>query len=542
MRRYAYLDHIRWMTVLLVIVYHVCYLFNGVGIFGGVPNARNLPFLDTISGTVYPWFMVLLFVVAGMCARFALVQQGNRAFLRNRARKLLVPSTLGLFVLHWVTGYLNIRMGGAVDTIPKPLLYPISVLSGIGPLWFVQLLFLFSAILVLIRRIDRNGHLFRLGERTPSWLICAFALLIWGAAQVGNMPVITTYRLGIYLTAFLLGYAVFAHEAVMARVERMRWGTLAAAVIGAAAYGVWTNGQNFTDAAISAKPVGECVPVGGGAGGAGQCAPLSPSGDSGLALFHPAELRAVSRALPRTAADGESADRADDASGSADVFAHAGDWLRRDAGTVGDYPPDSGDSMAGAGHPEGEKGMNVYESIPTMEKGEIRLRPVTAEDEAALLRVYGDPLALPFFNSDNCHGDIFYYDTPEKMRRAMDFWRTSWEQGWFVRWAIALRSEVIGTVELCRRGESPDDPYSGMGILRVDVGSAWEKSDVLAAVMDALLPDAYALLNCRTLMTKAAPYAVARVATLTECGFVRSDKPVMGQHGERVEYYWVREK
>ena len=36
MRHYAYLDHIRWMTVLLVIVYHVCYLFNGVGIFGGV--------------------------------------------------------------------------------------------------------------------------------------------------------------------------------------------------------------------------------------------------------------------------------------------------------------------------------------------------------------------------------------------------------------------------------------------------------------------------------------------------------------------------
>ena len=175
--------------------------------------------------------------------------QGNRAFLRNRARKLLVPSTLGLFVLHWVTGYLNIRMGGAVDTIPKPLLYPISVLSGIGPLWFVQLLFLFSAILVLIRKIDRNDRLFRIGEKCPSWLICAFALLIWGAAQVGNMPVITTYRLGIYLTAFLLGYAVFAHEAVMARVERMRWGTLAAAVVGAVAYGVWTNGQNFTDAA-----------------------------------------------------------------------------------------------------------------------------------------------------------------------------------------------------------------------------------------------------------------------------------------------------
>lgn len=325
MRRYAYLDHIRWMTVLLVIVYHVCYLFNGVGIFGGVPNARNLPFLDTISGTVYPWFMVLLFVVAGMCARFALVQQGNRTFLRNRARKLLVPSTLGLFVLHWVTGYLNIRMGGAVDTIPKPMLYPISVLSGIGPLWFVQLLFLFSAILVLIRRIDRNDHLFRIGEKCPSWLICAFALLIWGAAQVGNMPVITTYRIGIYLTAFLLGYAVFAHETVMERVERMRWGDAGGG--GHRRGGVWRVDERaeFHRRGVSAKPVGECVPVGGSAGGAGQCAPLSPSGDSGVALFHPAELRAVCCALPRTAADGESADRADDASGSADVFAHAGD-------------------------------------------------------------------------------------------------------------------------------------------------------------------------------------------------------------------------
>lgn len=183
-----------------------------------------------------------------LMAKLSLTRE-DATLLHNRARKLLVPSTLGLFVLQWVTGYLNIRMGGAVDTIPKPLLYPISVLSGIGPLWFVQLLFLFSAILVLIRKIDRNGHLFRLGERTPSWLICAFALLIWGAAQVGNMPVITTYRIGIYLTAFLLGYAVFAHESVMERVERMRWGTLAVALIGAVAYGAWTNGQNFTDAA-----------------------------------------------------------------------------------------------------------------------------------------------------------------------------------------------------------------------------------------------------------------------------------------------------
>lgn len=96
---------------------------------------------------------------------------------------------------------------------------------------------------------------------------------------------------------------------------------------------------------ISAKPVGECVPVGGGAGDSGQRAPLSPSGESGVALLHPAELRAVCRALPRTAADGDAADRAHDAPGGADVSAHAADWLRRDAGLGGGHLPDSGDSM-----------------------------------------------------------------------------------------------------------------------------------------------------------------------------------------------------
>ncbi len=53
---------------------------------------------------------------------------------------MLVPSTLGLFVIHWIIGYLNIKMGGGLAYIPTALIYPISVISGIGPLWFIQML------------------------------------------------------------------------------------------------------------------------------------------------------------------------------------------------------------------------------------------------------------------------------------------------------------------------------------------------------------------------------------------------------------------
>ena len=247
MKRKAYLDNIRWVTVVLVMIYHVGYLFNNLGILGGIPNAKNLPFADVFCSIVYPWFMVLLFAAAGMSARYSLEKRTNKEFLRERADKLLVPSTLGLFVIHWVTGYLNIKMGGALSYILAPLVYPISVLSGIGPLWFIQLLFLFSCLLVLIRKIDKQDRLSALGRKTTVPVLLALGFAIWGASQILNMPVITTYRFGVYFAAFLIGYYVFTHDEVQERIEKMRLPMLASAIALGVAYGVFFYGKNYTE-------------------------------------------------------------------------------------------------------------------------------------------------------------------------------------------------------------------------------------------------------------------------------------------------------
>ena len=154
MRKF-YLDHIRQATVILVLIYHVFYIFNGVGIPGAVPDMANIPAFDTAACVIYPWFMVLLFLIAGISARYSLQRRTERQFLKERACRLLIPSTLGLFVVHWITGYLNIKLGGGLAYIPAALVYPISVISGTGPLWFIQMLFLFSCLLVLLRKIDK---------------------------------------------------------------------------------------------------------------------------------------------------------------------------------------------------------------------------------------------------------------------------------------------------------------------------------------------------------------------------------------------------
>ena len=51
---------------------------------------------------------------------------------------------------------------------------------------------------------------------------------------------------------------------------------------------------------------------------------------------------------------------------------------------------------------------NVYESCPTFENERWLLRFITKEDIEDLLEIHSDKNALPFFNSDNCHGDNFY--------------------------------------------------------------------------------------------------------------------------------------
>ena len=59
--------------------------------------------------------------------------------------------------------------------------------------------------------------------------------------------------------------------------------------------------------------------------------------------------------------------------------------------------------------------MNIYETCPTLESEKFVIRLFKDEDVDDLLKVYSDKLALPFFNSDNCDGDNFYYSTKERM-------------------------------------------------------------------------------------------------------------------------------
>ncbi len=224
--RKSYLDNIRWITVVLVVIYHVFFMYNAEGVSGGLGQITDLsvqPY-DIYQYLVYPWFMPVLFMVAGISSRLYLDKHSDKEFIKSRTTKLLVPSTIGLFVFQFIQGYISMSLGGGLTGlseagVPKPIIYFIMVASGSGVLWFIHLLWIYSLLLVLIKKIEK-GKLLKIGAKTPLWMIPLFLLPIWGAGQILNAPIISVYRCAFYFVFFILGYYVFSNNEIVEKLKK----------------------------------------------------------------------------------------------------------------------------------------------------------------------------------------------------------------------------------------------------------------------------------------------------------------------------------
>ena len=271
--RKHWIDNLRWVTVLLVLLYHVVYFYNNKGVFGGIGGFGEYPELpqyqDVLMYILYPWFMPLLFILAGISARYALEKRSAREWFKARTRKLLVPGTIGLLVLHWMTGYFNTVVAarqGVFDGAPAVGRYIIMVFSGIGPLWFVQVLWLLCLVLLAVRALDRKDK-FRTwcGKANIFWIILLGVLFWVGEHTLVYNPrpqsadgLLNLYKPLFYLVPFLLGYFVFSHDEVQERV-RSAWIPLmvCAVVTGGVLIGT-TFGQDNTSPQYLGSPL-NCI-------------------------------------------------------------------------------------------------------------------------------------------------------------------------------------------------------------------------------------------------------------------------------------------
>ena len=268
--RKHWIDNLRWVTVLLVLFYHVIYFYNNKGVFGGIGGFGEYPecpqYQDIVMYILYPWFMPILFILAGISARYALQKHSAGEWFKARTRKLLVPGTIGLFVFHWMVGYFNTVVAarqGAFEGVPVVVKYLICAVSGTGPLWFIQVLWLLSLVLLLVRVIDKKDKFYDLCGKAGLIPIILMGVLFWLGSQTLIMNprpesadgLLNLYKPLFYLIPFLLGYFVFSHDEVQEKLGKAWIPLLAAAVAAGAVLVITGFGKDNTSPQYLSSPL-----------------------------------------------------------------------------------------------------------------------------------------------------------------------------------------------------------------------------------------------------------------------------------------------
>lgn len=183
---------------------------------------------------------------------------------------------------------------------------------------------------------------------------------------------------------------------------------------------------------------------------------------------------------------------------------------------------------------------DIFAQCPIFTSAHYLARQTTLKDANDLLQVYSDPAAIPLFNSDNCGGDDFHYQTLARMTKAIAYWQTEYAYHGFVRWSIIDRhkKKAIGTVEIF--DQHADDFFDDTAILRLDLRSDDEQSEPIAEIMDLFLPQIANYFISSNVATKAPRKAQARIAALKRLGFSSSPEVLVGHDGTEYADYYVR--
>lgn len=138
--------------------------------------------------------------------------------------------------------------------------------------------------------------------------------------------------------------------------------------------------------------------------------------------------------------------------------------------------------------------MNIFESVPCIELGEVYLRPLQEEDWKDLYAVYHDEKAVSRMNDDNCDFG-FYCKSESDMQKTVQYWIEAYKNGWFVRLAITdpQTGRVVGTIE----------GFTGKeGVLRIDLADDFETRPVLEALIQFARENFYEYFGNEVLVIK----------------------------------------
>ena len=268
--RLYFIDHLRAALIVLVVLHHVSLVY-GASVtpfyYFEPPFTDPLAFLALLVFALFnqAWFMGAFFLLAGYFTPTSYDRKGAGAFLKDRLVRLGIPIILFVFVLSPISWIGLFRMPAEITGITTPLTwgaYP--ALIGLGPLWFVALLLIFSLGYVGWRLAKRAPSEAASEDGSPPSLlsIAAFVLALAVVSYLVRIviPLGKSVSLGVsflsfptfaylpqYLGFFVLGAVASRHDWFRMVAASTGWVGFAAAVLAAVVlFPLAVSGQPFS--------------------------------------------------------------------------------------------------------------------------------------------------------------------------------------------------------------------------------------------------------------------------------------------------------
>ncbi|KMS73888.1 membrane protein [Streptomyces viridochromogenes] len=260
------LDALRVFVVLGLVFFHAALVFATEGDYY-VQNAETTEVITVLAGFGVVWAMPVLFLVAGLGARYSVRRRGARRFARERLVRLGVPLLFTVVALNPLPQWLRQRAAdpGHHESywhfLPRyftvhldPADFPF-FLDGdhfeSGHLWFVLLLLAFCLLLAPVAgRLAAGGDgAARAVVRHPLLLLLPVLPLTLLQVPLGMEEDYAAWHHWAYLVFFLYGFTLAGDERVRAVMRRFArpLGVAGVLLFAACGPGFMTLDDPFTD-------------------------------------------------------------------------------------------------------------------------------------------------------------------------------------------------------------------------------------------------------------------------------------------------------
>ena len=213
--RVHYIDNLRWMTISLLVIFHAAMAYNTWGEANYIFFKEVKP-IAAIVTFISPWFMPLLFFLAGISAKYSLEKRGVKRFIKERIYRLGVPLVIGIAAICTILSYIadvthNFYKGNYFEHY-KVFFTKYTDLTGydggftFGHLWFLAVLIVVSLISCMITKPVRYLPV----------VLYVLAVSCFDF-KISGKPLLT------YLFVYMLGYHLSGKKDFVKKAVKYKW-------------------------------------------------------------------------------------------------------------------------------------------------------------------------------------------------------------------------------------------------------------------------------------------------------------------------------